>query len=128
MSASPLIISVSTITKEPTYLHLSVGPSWHLNNHVEDGLLLVGIQRDVVERRAGLAILLDVDAVLEGVGGVDLAGSVDGSRLAGVALLGDWERGHVCWIGDVVLARICSHWSAVVQSWECYRSPDESFP
>jgi len=81
-----------------------------------------------VERRARLAILLDVDAVLEGVGGVDLAGSVDGSRLAGVALLGDWERGHVCWIGDVVLARICSHWSAVVQSWECYRSPDESFP
>ena len=112
-----------------TYLHLSIGPSWHLNNHVEDGLLLIGIQRDVVERRARLAILLDVDAVLEGVGGVDLAGCVDGSRLAGVALLGDGEGCHVCWIeGGVMLARICSHWSAVVQSWECCRSPDEGFP
>jgi len=97
MSALAPIISSSTITKEPTYLHLSISPSWHLNNHVEDGLLLIGIQRDVVERRARLAILLDVDAVLEGVGGVDLAGSVDGGRLAGVALLGDWEGGHVCW-------------------------------
>jgi len=96
MSALRPKISSSAICKLSTYLHLSIGPSWHLNNHVEDSLLLICVQRDVVEGRARLAILLDVDAVLEGVGGVDLAGSVDGGRLAGVALLGDWEGCHVC--------------------------------
>ena len=33
-----------------TYLHLSIGPSWDLDDHVQNGLLLVGIQRDIVER------------------------------------------------------------------------------
>ena len=59
-----------------THLHLRVGPAGDLDDHVEDGLLLVGIQRDVVEGRDGLAILLDVDAVLEGVGSANLAGCV----------------------------------------------------
>jgi hypothetical protein len=49
------------------YLLLGVGPARDLNDHVQDGLLLVGIEGDVVEGGDGLAILLDVDAVLKGV-------------------------------------------------------------
>lgn len=115
MSALSLDVTSNTSlgARLSTYLHLGIGPSWHLNNHVEDSLLLVGVQRNVVERRARLAILLDVDAVLESVGGVDLAGSVDGGRLAGVALLGDREGGHVCCNEGVVLAMGCRHWSDV---------------
>lgn len=57
-------------------LLLGVGPAGDLNNHVEDGLLGVGIEGDVVEGGDGDAILLDVHAVLEGVGGADLADGV----------------------------------------------------
>lgn len=32
-------------------LHLAIGPSWDLNDHVQDGLLVVGIEGDVVEGR-----------------------------------------------------------------------------
>ncbi len=59
-----------------THLKLAIGPSWDLNDHVQDGLLLVGIERDVVEWRDWLAILLDVDAVLQGVWGTDLTDRV----------------------------------------------------
>lgn len=59
-----------------TYLKLGIGPARDLNDHVEDGLLLVGVQRDIVERRDRNAILLDVDAVLEGMRGSDLAQAV----------------------------------------------------
>lgn len=59
-----------------TDLKLGVGPARNLNNHVEDGLVLVGIQGNVVEGGDGDAILLDVDPVLEGVRGGDLAGGV----------------------------------------------------
>jgi hypothetical protein len=31
------------------YLHLSIGPSGNFNNHVEDGLLGIGIEWDVVK-------------------------------------------------------------------------------
>lgn len=64
-----------TATAGGTHLHLRVGPAGDLDDHVEDGLLLIGIQRDVVEGRDGNAILLDVDAVLKGVGRGDPAGS-----------------------------------------------------
>jgi hypothetical protein len=56
-----------------TYFQLAIGPSWDLNDHVQYGLLLVGIQRDVVEGRNGDAILLDVDAVLQSVWASDLS-------------------------------------------------------
>ena len=59
-----------------THLHLRVGPAGHLNNHVEDGLLLVGVERDVVPWRNELAVLLDEDAVLERVGRGNLTGGV----------------------------------------------------
>lgn len=55
------------------HLKLGIGPARNLNNHVEDGLLLVGVERNVVEGRDGNAILLDVDAVLQGVGSTNLA-------------------------------------------------------
>ena len=65
-----------------SYLLLGVGPAGDLNDHVEDGLLLVGIEGDIVEGRDGLAILLDVDTVLQGVGLADLANGVrHGGRL-----------------------------------------------
>jgi len=77
-----------------THLHLGVGPARHLNNHVQDGLALVGVERDVVKGRDGLAILLDEDAVLEGVGSSDSACSVGVCGVGVVALLGDGKRGH----------------------------------
>lgn len=61
-----------------THLHLSIGPARHLNNHVEDGLLRVGIEGYVVERRYGLAVLLDENAVLQGVWGTNLPDGVVG--------------------------------------------------
>ena len=51
-----------------THLHLSIGPARNLNNHVENGLLLVGIQGDIMEWRNRDAIFLNEDAVLESVG------------------------------------------------------------
>lgn len=61
--------------------HLAIGPSWDLNDHVQDSLLLVGIEGDVVEGGDGDAILLDVDAVLQGVRSSDLSGLVLGSHV-----------------------------------------------
>ena len=63
-----------------SHLLLGVGPAGDLNDHVEDGLLGIGVERDIVEGRDGDAILLDVDAVLQGVGSADLADAVVGSH------------------------------------------------
>ena len=57
-------------------LHLAICPSWDLNDHVQDGLLLVGVERNIVEGRDGNAILLNEHTVLESVGGTDLADRV----------------------------------------------------
>jgi hypothetical protein len=66
------------------YLHLSIGPSWNFHNHVQDCLLLIGIEGHIVKWRNWDTILLDVDSVLESIGGGDLAGGelghVDGCR------------------------------------------------
>lgn len=59
-----------------THLHLRIGPAGDLDDHVEDRLLLVGVQRNVVPCRDGLAVLLNEDTVLERVGRGDLAGGV----------------------------------------------------
>ena len=56
----------------PTHLELSIGPPGNLHDHVQNGLLLIGIEGDVVEGRDRLAILLDENAMLEGVGGANL--------------------------------------------------------
>ena len=56
-----------------TYLHLAIGPARNLNDHVQDGLLLVGVEGNIVERRDGHAILLDINAVLQRIGARDLA-------------------------------------------------------
>lgn len=56
-----------------THLHLRVSPAGDLDDHVEDGLLLIGIQWDVVPWRYELAVLFDEDTVLERVGRANLA-------------------------------------------------------
>lgn len=62
------------MTKERLYyLLLSVGPAGDLNDHVQDTLLLIGIEGNVVEGRDGHAILLNVDPVLQRVGLGNLA-------------------------------------------------------
>lgn len=61
-----------------SYLELRIGPSRDLNDHVQNGLLLIGKQRDIMEGRERCAILLDEATVFESVGGPDLAGSVLG--------------------------------------------------
>jgi hypothetical protein len=63
-----------------TNLKLAIGPSWDLNDHVQDGLLVVGIEGNIVEWRHGDAILLDVDAVLQSVRWCDFADGVLGSH------------------------------------------------
>ena len=68
------------------YLELSVSPSRNFNNHIENGLLGVGIEGDIVEGGDGDAILLKVDTVLQGVGSSHLADGVRG--------------GHFCLIED----------------------------
>ena len=45
-------------------LHLGVGPTRHLDDHVEDAVGLVGKEGDVMEGRQDSAVVLDVDAVL----------------------------------------------------------------
>jgi len=57
-------------------LKLGVGPSRDFNDHVEDGLGLVGKEGNVVERRDDFAILLNEHSVFKGVGGADLPGLV----------------------------------------------------
>jgi hypothetical protein len=66
-----------------TYLHLAIGPARDLNDHVQDGLLLVCIQRDIVERRDGHAIFLNVNAVLQGIGTRDLSCLVGRGHIGG---------------------------------------------
>jgi hypothetical protein len=66
-----------------SYLELCIGPSWDLDDHVEDSLLLIGKQGDVVKRRKRCSIFLDEATVFEGVGGTDLAGSVLGGLSVG---------------------------------------------
>jgi len=67
-----------------TNLKLAIGPSWDLNDHVQDGLLLVGIERDIVEGRNRNSILLDVNAVLKSVRRGDLADGVLRSHVCSI--------------------------------------------
>jgi hypothetical protein len=62
--------------RKSTHLHLGIGPTGHLDDHVEDRLLLIGIEGNIVPWRDQLAVLLDEDAVLECVRRSDLAGGV----------------------------------------------------
>lgn len=44
-------------------LHLGVGPARHLDNHVEDTIVLISEERNIVEWGDDRSILLDKDAV-----------------------------------------------------------------
>ena len=74
------------------YLLLSVGPARDLNNHVQDALLLIVVERDIVERRDGDAILLVVDTVLQRVGLANLADGVGHGVLLVLRGIGDRSK------------------------------------
>lgn len=91
-------------------LELGVGPARDLDDHVEDGAgrdggRRGGEQRDVVERRHGRAVVLNVHAVLEGILRGDASGRVccgwgsgaGRSRPALEELVLDCEQAVVSW-------------------------------
>jgi len=80
-----------------THLHLRIGPARDLDDHVEDGVRLIRVERNVMEGRDWHAILLDVDAMLEGVWSSNLAGGVLIRSVGVVAFLGDGKGGHCGW-------------------------------
>jgi hypothetical protein len=43
--------------------HLGIGPAGNLDDHVENAIVPICKERDVMERRDDLAVMLDVDAV-----------------------------------------------------------------
>lgn len=45
-------------------LHLRVRPTWHLDDHVEDAVVLVGEERNIVKRRHDIVSTLHVDSVI----------------------------------------------------------------
>ena len=54
------------------HLHFGICPPRDLNYHVQHSLLVVGIKRNVVEWRYHDSILLNVDAVLQGIRSTNL--------------------------------------------------------
>src|SRR5258706_502169 len=56
-----MVITIENIvrTSKVAHLKLAIGPSGDLNYHVQDSLLLIGIQRNVVEGRDWNSILLN---------------------------------------------------------------------
>lgn len=73
-----------------SYLLFGIGPAGDLHDHVQNGLLLVGIQRDVMEGRDGDAIPLDEDTILECV---RLANPADGVFGPGLCVGHGWKLG-----------------------------------
>jgi hypothetical protein len=43
--------------------HLSIRPAGNFDNHVENAIALIGEERDIVERRDDLAVLLDINTM-----------------------------------------------------------------
>ena len=72
ISIHPLL-KISNSVRQISYLLLGVGPARDLDNHVEDGLLVIGVEGDIVEGRDRDTILLDVYPVLQGVGLADFS-------------------------------------------------------
>lgn len=59
-----------------TNLHLSIGPAWDLNNHVEDSMLFISVERNIMEGRDRVSIFLDEDSVFQGVRSTNLSDAV----------------------------------------------------
>lgn len=85
---------MQTAIGETTCLHLGIGPSGNLDDHVQDGLLLIGEEGDVVKGGDGNAILFNVDTMLKSVGCSNLAGGVGRDGFGVEALLRDGKSGH----------------------------------
>lgn len=58
------------------HLHFGISPPMDLNYHVQHSLLVIGIKRNVVERGYHDAILLNLDAVLQGIRSTNLPDSI----------------------------------------------------
>ena len=54
------------------HLHLGISPPRDLNYHVQHSLLVIGIKRNVMERGYHDSILINVDAVVQGIGSTNL--------------------------------------------------------
>jgi len=66
-----------------TYLLLGIGPTGDFDNHVQNGLLLIGIEGNVVEGRDWDTILLNEDTVVKGVSSANVASGVLRSHCSG---------------------------------------------
>lgn len=77
------------------YLHLGISPPRDLDYHIQHRLLVIGIEWNIVERGDHNSILLNVDAVLQGIGSTNLPCSVGIGRTHLGLLLGEVEGGEV---------------------------------
>lgn len=62
------------------YLHLGISPPRDLHYHIQHRLLVIGIEGNVVERGDHNSVLLNVDAVLQGIGSTNLPGGIGTGR------------------------------------------------
>lgn len=77
------------------YLQLGISPPRDLDYHIQHRLLVIGIEWNIVERGDHNSILLNVDAVLQGIGSTNLPCSVGIGRTHLGLLLGEVEGGEV---------------------------------
>ena len=79
------------------YFLLGICPPWDLDDHVQDGLLLVCIEGDIVEGRADSSIHFNIDTVLQGVWSTDLADTKAWRHIVDVlcSCRACWTRGEV---------------------------------
>lgn len=68
LRSGPVSAYGKVLSLEDSYLHLRICPTGDFNNHVQYRLLLIGVQRDIVEGGNDNAIFLNVDPMIECVG------------------------------------------------------------
>ena len=90
---SPNINKIAVVMSR--YLHLGISPPRDLDYHIQHRLLVIGIEWNVVERGDHNSILLNVDAVLQGIGSTNLPCGVGTGRTHLGFLLRGVDRGEV---------------------------------
>ena len=95
ISRSYVLSHVCSARLEHTHLHFGIGPPWDFDNHVEDSLLIIGVERNIMKGRHGRSILFNEDAVFECIGRADFSDSIATRGVRVVAPLTNRQRGHV---------------------------------